>query len=74
MAEKDVKKPNFFKRIGSWFKSLWSEAGKISWASASSVRKNTIIVIICVIVLAAVIGLLDYLLSSSIAGLGRMFS
>lgn len=74
MAEKDVKKPGLFKRIGSWFKSLWSEAKKVSWANASSVRKNTIIVIICVIVLSAIIGLLDYLLSSSIAGLGRMFN
>ena len=77
MADKEVKvksdKPSLFKRIGSWFKSLRSESKKISWASWSTVRKGTIIVIVCVIVLSAVLGVIDYLLGNSITALGRLF-
>lgn len=82
MAEKEIKTGNekkekrerrgAFAKMASWFKSLRSEAKKVSWASAESVRKNTIIVIVCVVILAAVIGLLDYLLSGSIVGLHRL--
>ena len=74
MAEKDtnVKKPNIFIRIGRWFKSLKAEAKKVAWASAESVRKSTIVVIVCVIILAAAIGLVDFLLSQSIGGLSRI--
>ena len=72
MAEKDVSKPNIFVRIGRWFKSLRSEAKKVSWANAASVRKSTIVVIICVVVIAAAIGLIDFLLSQSIGGLSRI--
>ena len=69
--EKKVKDkgPSLFSRIGSWFKSLRSEAKKVSWASAASVRKNTIIVIVCVVIISAVIGVLDFLLSGSISAL-----
>ena len=67
--EKKAKGPSVFSRIGAWFRSLRSEAKKVSWASAASVRKNTIIVIVCVVILSAVIGILDYLLSGSIVGL-----
>ena len=69
--EKKVKEkgPSVFSKMGSWFKSLRSEAKKVSWASAASVRKNTIIVIICVVILSAVIGVVDYLLSGSIDAL-----
>ena len=76
MAEKEKKvksdRPSIFSRIGSWFRSLRSEAKKISWESAASVRKNAIIVIVCVLILSVVIGLLDYLLSGSIVGLNRL--
>ncbi len=82
MAEKETKKglekkaksdrPSIFSRIGSWFKSLRSEAKKVSWESAASVRKNSIIVIVCVLILSVVIGLVDYLLSGSIVGLNRL--
>lgn len=71
MAEKE-KKPNIFKRIFNWFKSLRSESKKVVWANAASVRKNTLVVIVCVIIIAAVLGLVDYLLSGAIVGLGRL--
>ena len=83
MAEKEIKsdtekkqkssKPSVFSRIGGWFRSLRSESKKISWASAASVRKNSIIVIVCVVIFSAVLGLADYLLSGSVVGLSRIF-
>lgn len=71
MAEKE-KKANIFKRMAAWFKSLRSESKKVVWANAASVRKNTLVVIICVIIIAAVLGLVDYLLSGAVVGLGRL--
>lgn len=74
--EKKVKssdKPSLFSRIGAWFRSLRSESKKISWASAASVRKNTIIVIVSVIILSAAIGIVDFLLTNGIVGLDRIF-
>jgi len=66
------KKPSVFKRLGAWFKSLRAEAKKISWASWNSVRSNSIIVIIAVIICSVVIGILDYGFSAAIVGLSRL--
>ena len=65
-------KPNIFKRIANWFKSLKSEAKKISWASWKSVRTNSIIVIVVVIIIAIALGVLDVILTSAVSGLGRL--
>ncbi len=80
MADKEEKvakkakdpKPNIFKRIGAWFKSLRSESKKISWASWSTVRKNTLIVLGVVLVFAVALGLVDYLLGGAVVGLSRI--
>lgn len=66
-------KPSVWQRIGTWFRSIKSECKKISWASWKSVRSNTIIVLVCVIIFSAVLGLLDYCFSSAIIGLSRIF-
>lgn len=73
--EKPQKKdtPSVWQRIGTWFRSIKSECKKISWASWKSVRSNTIIVLVCVIIFSAVLGLLDYCFSSAIIGLSRIF-
>ena len=65
-------KPSLFKRIGTWFKSLRSEAKKVSWANAASVRKNTIVVVVCVLVVAVVLGVLDITLTKAIGGLSDL--
>lgn len=77
--EKSPKKPGFFsklaawfKRVIAWFKSLRPEMKKISWATAETVRHNTLIVIICVVILSIALGVIDYLLSSSIVGLSNL--
>lgn len=71
-AAKKEKKPSLFSRIGAWFRSLRAETKKITWASWSSVRKNTIIVLVCIIILGAVLAVVDYLLSGTISGLGTL--
>lgn len=65
-------KPSIWKRIGAWFKSLKSECKKISWASWKSVRTNTIIVLVCIVIFAVAIGILDYLFSGAIQGLNGL--
>ena len=73
-AEKPAKekKPSLWKRLGAWFKSLRSEAKKISWASFKSVRYNSLVVIVAVIICSIIIGLLDYGFSAAIVGLSRL--
>lgn len=65
-------KPSIWTRLGTWLKAVKSECKKISWASWKSVQSNSIIVIVCVIILSAVIGILDYCFSGAIVGLSRL--
>lgn len=65
-------KPSLGQRLGAWFKSVKSECKKISWASWSSVRSNSLIVIVSVIIISAVLGILDYCFSGAIVGLSRL--
>ncbi len=65
-------KPSFGERFGRWFRSMKSECKKISWASWDSVRSNSIIVIVCVLIVSVVIGILDYCFSGAIVGLSRL--
>ncbi len=67
-----VKKPSIFSRIRAWFRSCKSEMKKIVWASWSSVKSNTIMVLICIVVVSAVIGLVDYLFSQGFSILGKL--
>lgn len=73
-AEKPAKekKPSIWKRLGAWFKSLRAECKKISWASFKSVRYNTLVVIVCVVICGIITGLLDYGFSAAIVGLSRL--
>ena len=66
------KKPSIFSRIVAWFKSCKSEMKKVVWASWSSVKSNTIMVLVCILVVSAVIGLVDYLFSQGFSILGKM--
>lgn len=52
-------KPSLFSRMAAWFRSVKAELKKIVWASPKSVRSNTIMVLIALVVFAAAIGLID---------------
>ena len=52
-------KPSLWSRIASWFKSVKSEAKKVVWPNKQTVVKNTVVVIVALIVLCAVVTVLD---------------
>ena len=75
MANNEVKKdkkPGFGSKIKAFFKSMKGEFRKIVWASHKSTLKNSLIVLVCAVVIAAVIGLLDWGLTSGFTFLGKV--
>lgn len=57
--QKKAKKPNVFAHIGKWFHELKVEAKKVVWPSGKSVWKNTLVVIVVLVILCAVVTVLD---------------
>ena len=57
--QKKAKKPNVFARIGKWFHELKVEDKKVVWPSGKSVWKNTLVVIVVLVILCAVVTVLD---------------
>ena len=76
MAEITEKKPNIFKRMGTRIAKFWrdfrSEMKKVVWMSGSDLRKNSILVLVGVVVISVVIGLIDFGLSQAIGALGKL--
>ena len=62
-TQQKAKKPNVFRRLGSFFVKSWSELKKVSWPSFKTVLKNTGIVLLVVLFFAVVIGVFDYALA-----------
>ena len=58
-AKKKDQKPGFFKRVAKWFHELKVEAKKVVWPNKKTVTKNTVVVIIALVVLCAVVTVLD---------------
>ena len=58
-VQKKDKKPGVFARIKKWFHELKVEAKKVVWPNRKTVVKNTVVVIIALIVLCAVVTVLD---------------
>ncbi|MBQ3824468.1 MAG: preprotein translocase subunit SecE [Clostridia bacterium] len=68
MAEKTAvpangKKKNIFVRIKNYFKDLFSEIKKITWPTPKQILKNSIIVLVVVVVCALLLGGLNWLLA-----------
>ena len=61
-------------RVGKFFRGLKSEFKKIVWSPWNQVRKNTIVVIVVVVALAAIIGALDYLFGQGITELKNLIN
>ncbi len=66
------KKPSFFKKaggffarvgkaIGKFFQNIWSELKKVVWTPKEDLKKNSILVVVAVVVFATAIGIIDYL-------------
>ena len=58
-VQKKDKKTGVFARIGKWFHELKVEAKKVVWPNKQTVIKNTVVVIVALIVLCALITVLD---------------
>lgn len=55
-----------------WLRSYKSEIKKIVWMPWPDVRKNTIVVIVVIVVLGILIAMLDYVFSKGIIALGNL--
>ena len=71
MAE--VKKENWFKRaigaIGRYFRELRSELKKVVWPTPKQVVKNTLVVLVCVLIVGAFIWIFDLVATEGINAL-----
>lgn len=61
-------KPNVFTKVVNYFKEVKVELKKVVWPTFSKVKKNTLIVILYVLIIGVVIWALD-----AIFGLGLSF-
>ena len=69
----DKKKPGVFARIGKWFKDMKSELKKVQWPTRKQTVNNTVIVIICCIIVGICIWLFDALAGAVITALLDLF-
>lgn len=64
------KKPNifvrFFRRIGKFFKEARSEIRKVTWPTPKQVARDTLTVIVIVVISALFIGVIDFVFKSLI--------
>ena len=76
MAE--AKKENWFKRawggICRYFRELRSELKKVVWPTPQQVLKNTLIVLVCVLIVGLFIWLFDKVADLGIQGLLNLFN
>ena len=75
-ADKSVpakKKDSFGKRTAKFFREYKSELKKVVWPTPKQTINNTVIVIVCVIVVGIFIWVFDALASSIIAALIDLF-
>ena len=72
-AKPAEKKPGIFQRIGKWFKEMRSELKKVQWPGAKSVGKNTLTVIICIVVVGVFIWVFDALATAVVDALLALF-
>ena len=75
MAE--AKKANWFKRtwggICRYFRELRSELKKVVWPTPKQVAKNTVIVLVCVLIVGVCIFLFDTFADLIVSGLHQLF-
>ena len=75
MAE--AKKANWFVRAGRaiarYFRELRSELKKVVWPTAPQVLKNTLIVLVCVLVVGVFIWLFDFVARVGVDALINLF-
>ncbi len=72
-ADKEKKpRKNPFKSIGAFFKSVRSEGKKVVWPKANEVFKNTLIVLVVILILGVIIYLIDLGLTQGMKGIKQL--
>jgi preprotein translocase subunit SecE len=61
-------------KVGKFFRAIKSEMKKIVWFSWKDTRKSSIVVIVAVIIIALVIGVLDFAFNNGIKLLYNLFN
>ena len=69
VAQQKAKKPNVFKRLGSFFVKSWSELKKVTWPTFRTVLKNLGIDLLVVLFFAVIIFGVDTLFAYLLIGL-----
>ena len=75
--ENGTKKPNFFVRVGRWFKNLGVKIGKafynmfhemkkVTWPNKKTVLKNTGTVLLCSLLIGVCIWVFDFVAVSAV--------
>ena len=75
-AEKKAKKdekPGFFQRVARWFREMKSELKKVVWPTPKQTINNTVIVIVCCIIVGICIWVFDALAGAVITALLDLF-
>lgn len=65
-------KPSVKEKIARFFREYKSEIKKITWAKPAQTINNTWVVIVCSVVVAIVIGILDFAVSNGLTFLGNL--
>ena len=73
-AKKDKKsKPGIFARVSKWLREMKSELKKVQWPSRKQTVNNTVIVIVCVVIVGLFIWVFDALASGVIGAIMALF-
>ncbi|MCM1306551.1 MAG: preprotein translocase subunit SecE [Bacteroides sp.] len=59
-VKKNADKPNPFKRMAKGIKGIFSELKKVSWLSGKDVVKNTLVVLVVVVLFFVALFIIDY--------------
>ena len=73
MSENKNSKANIFSRIAKWLRELKSELKKVQWPTAKQTVNNTVIVILCVIIVGVFIWVFDALAGGVIGAILNLF-
>ena len=75
---KNQEKENFFrrtgKRISKWFREMKSELKKVVWPNRKQLIQNTLVVLLCVLVVGVFIWVFDGVAYLIVLGLTTLFS
>lgn len=72
-SKKASGKPSFGKRVGSYFRGLKSELGKIVWFSREQTFRSSVLVLVLLVVCGLCIGALDFGFHKGLTALANLF-